>query len=88
MSPFSPLAGRVEVQAAARRESSGQAMACPNLSYWIWTHPYWMGFRGNCSMMVHGTSVALRGKGWRVVGPEKRRELTRGGIVGRANSIL
>ena len=39
-------------------------------------------------MMVHGTSVALRGKGWRVVGPEKRRELTRGGIVGRANSIL
>ena len=49
-----------------------------------------MGLSGNCSVMVHGTSVALRGKGWRVVGPEKRRrELTRGAIVvGRANSIL
>lgn len=52
--------------------------------------PNRMGFRGNCSVMVHGTSVALRGKGWRVVGPEKRRrELTRGRIVvERVNSIL
>lgn len=87
MSPFSPLAGRVEVQAAARRESSGRAVACPNLSYWIWTQQD--GFQGELQhdgpWDLCGSQEARVGE---VVGPEKRRELTRGGIVGRANSIL